>query len=129
MLPDIFCWNSIASLKLQCCILYCSIFQGMSVFVRFKRGKSNKRLKKILFWRTSCLVITRYYRQWRGMRCVGAWNDYGREDKWLQGFVWKFYGKRPLGRLKHKWEDTIKMDYKEIGWKGIFWIYLPQDRN
>jgi hypothetical protein len=21
------------------------------------------------------------------------------------------------------------MDYKEIGWKGIFWIYLPQDRN
>jgi hypothetical protein len=21
------------------------------------------------------------------------------------------------------------MDYKEIGWKGIFWINLPQDRN
>jgi hypothetical protein len=21
------------------------------------------------------------------------------------------------------------MDDKEIGWKGIFWIYLPQDRN
>jgi hypothetical protein len=21
------------------------------------------------------------------------------------------------------------MDYKEIGWKGIFWIYPPQDRN
>ena len=63
------------------------------------------------------------------MRGVGAWNDYGREDKWLQGFVEKFDGKRPLGRLKHEWEGTFKIDYKEIGWKGMFWIYLPQDRN
>lgn len=63
------------------------------------------------------------------MRWVGIWNDYGREDKWLQGIIGKFDGKRPLGRLKHNWEDTIKMDYEEMGWKGIFCIYLPQDRN
>jgi hypothetical protein len=44
-------------------------------------------------------------------------------------FVGKHEGKRPLGRLKHRWEDTIKTDYKEIGWKGMDLIHLPQDRN
>ena len=24
-------------------------------------------------------------------------------------------GKRPLGRLRHRWEDNIRMDLKEIG--------------
>jgi hypothetical protein len=25
-------------------------------------------------------------------------------------------GKRPLGRLRHRWEDNIKMDFQEVGW-------------
>jgi hypothetical protein len=25
-------------------------------------------------------------------------------------------GKRPLGRLRHRWEDRIRMDLREIGW-------------
>jgi hypothetical protein len=25
-------------------------------------------------------------------------------------------GKRPLGRPRHRWEDGIKMDLREIGW-------------
>jgi hypothetical protein len=37
--------------------------------------------------------------------------------------------REPLGRLKHRREDTIKMDYKEIGWQGMDWIHLPRDRN
>ena len=24
-------------------------------------------------------------------------------------------GKRPLGRSRHRWEDTIKIDFKQIG--------------
>jgi hypothetical protein len=27
-------------------------------------------------------------------------------------------GKRPLGRPRHKWEDDIRMDLKEIGWES-----------
>jgi hypothetical protein len=32
--------------------------------------------------------------------------------------------KRPLGRLKRRWEDNIRMDLREIGWGGMYWIDL-----
>jgi hypothetical protein len=34
-------------------------------------------------------------------------------------------GKRPLGRRRHRWEDNIKLDLREIGTNGANWI---QDR-
>jgi hypothetical protein len=37
-------------------------------------------------------------------------------------------GKRPLGRPRHRWEDNIKMDLREIGIDGANWIRLAQDR-
>ena len=39
--------------------------------------------------------------------------------------VGKYEGKRPLER--RKMEDDIKMDLKEIGWKGVDWIDLGQE--
>ena len=33
-------------------------------------------------------------------------------------------GKRPLGRCRHRWDDTIKMDLQEVGcgvWTGSSW--------
>jgi hypothetical protein len=38
-------------------------------------------------------------------------------------------GKRPLGRPKSRWVDNIKMDLREIGWDGMDWIDLAQDKN
>jgi hypothetical protein len=38
-------------------------------------------------------------------------------------------GKRPLGRPRRRWEDNIKMDLRKIGWEGVNWIHLAQDRN
>jgi hypothetical protein len=38
-------------------------------------------------------------------------------------------GKRPLGRSRHRWEVNIKMDLQEVGWGGIYWIDLFQDRD
>jgi hypothetical protein len=38
-------------------------------------------------------------------------------------------GKRPLGRPRRRWVDNIKMDLREIGWDGIDWIDLAQDRD
>jgi hypothetical protein len=37
--------------------------------------------------------------------------------------------KGPLGRPRHRWEDNIRMDLKEVGWGGgIDWIDLAPDR-
>jgi hypothetical protein len=38
-------------------------------------------------------------------------------------------GKRPLGRPRRRWEDNIKIDLREIGWGGIDWIDLTQNRD
>jgi hypothetical protein len=38
-------------------------------------------------------------------------------------------GKRPLGRPRHKWKDNIRMDLTKIGWEGMDWIHLDQDRD
>jgi hypothetical protein len=51
--------------------------------------------------------------EWRGMYRV---------------LVGKPEGKRPLGRLRHRWEDNIKMELQEVGWGGgMDWIELAQD--
>jgi hypothetical protein len=38
-------------------------------------------------------------------------------------------GKKPLGRLRGRWEDNIKMDFQEIGCGGMDCIELGQDRG
>jgi hypothetical protein len=38
-------------------------------------------------------------------------------------------GKRPLGRPRRRWKDNFKVDLREIGWGGMDWIALAQDRN
>jgi hypothetical protein len=38
-------------------------------------------------------------------------------------------GRRPLGRPRHRWEDNIKTDLREVGWGDMNWIELAQDRD
>jgi hypothetical protein len=38
-------------------------------------------------------------------------------------------GKRPLGRLRRRWEDNIKMGCRKLGLEGVAWIHLAQDRD
>jgi hypothetical protein len=38
-------------------------------------------------------------------------------------------GKRPLGRERHRWVDSIKIDLREIGWDDMDWIGLAQNRD
>jgi hypothetical protein len=37
-------------------------------------------------------------------------------------------GRRPLGRLRHRWIDNIKIDLLGIGLSVVDWIGLTQDR-
>jgi hypothetical protein len=43
--------------------------------------------------------------------------------------VGKPEAKRPLGRPRRRWENNFKMDLREMGWSGVDWIYLAQDRD
>jgi len=38
-------------------------------------------------------------------------------------------GKRPLGKLRRRWEDNIKMDLQEVGCRSMNWIDLAQNRD
>jgi hypothetical protein len=60
----------------------------------------------------------------RRMRLAGhvAWNAY-------RILVGKPEVRSPLGRPRCRWVDNIKMDLREIGWNGIDWIDLAQDRD
>jgi hypothetical protein len=71
------------------------------------------------------------------------WQEAG--EKWMRSFmhiarmeemsnaydilVRKPDGKRPHGRPRHRWEDNIRMDLKEIGWEGVDWIRMTADRE
>jgi hypothetical protein len=38
-------------------------------------------------------------------------------------------GKRSLGRPKRRWVDNIEKNFREIGWDGMDWVYLAQDKD
>jgi hypothetical protein len=65
----------------------------------------------------------------RRMRWVGHVARMGEGRNVYRVFVGKREGKRPLGRPRRKWEDGIKMDLREIGWGGVQWIELAEDRD
>jgi hypothetical protein len=44
-------------------------------------------------------------------------------------WVGKPEGRRPLGRPRRRWVDNIKKDLREIGWNGVNWVDLAQDRD
>jgi hypothetical protein len=37
--------------------------------------------------------------------------------------------KRELERTRHRWEDNIRMNVREIGYGGVDWLHLAQDRD
>ena len=72
------------------------------------------------------------------MRWVGhvARMGNGRMDLWMgerggayRVLVGKPEGKKPLGRHRHRWEDNIKMDLQEVGWRDMDLFDLAQKRD
>jgi hypothetical protein len=65
----------------------------------------------------------------RRMRWEGHVIRMGEKRNAYRLMVGKPEGKRPLGRPRCRWVDNIKMDLLEIGWGGVGWTGLAQDRN
>jgi hypothetical protein len=48
--------------------------------------------------------------------------------------LWLWFGvkawrKETVLGPRHRWEDGIRLHLREIGWKGVEWIQLAQDRD
>jgi hypothetical protein len=43
--------------------------------------------------------------------------------------VGKSEGRRPLGRPRQKWEDSIRINLGEVGWYDVDWIGLARDKK
>jgi hypothetical protein len=65
----------------------------------------------------------------RRMRWAGHVARMGAKRNAYRILVGKPEGKRPLGRLRRRWVDNIKMDLREIGGDGLDWINLAEDRD
>jgi hypothetical protein len=65
----------------------------------------------------------------RRMRWAGLVACMGEERKAYRVLVGKPEGKKLLGRPKHRWEDGIRMDFRETGWGSVEWVQLAQDRD
>jgi hypothetical protein len=67
--------------------------------------------------------------QSRRMRWAGNVAGRGEKRHAYGVLVGKPEGRRLLGRRRRMREDDIKMDLREIGWGGIDFIDLAQDRD
>jgi hypothetical protein len=76
----------------------------------------------------SCPNIIRQIKS-RRMRWAGHVAHMGEGRNVYTVFMGKPEGKRPVGRPRHRWEDGIRMDLKEIGCRNVDWIQLAQDRD
>jgi hypothetical protein len=61
------------------------------------------------------------------MRCAGHVARKGYVRGPYRVLVGRPEGKRRLGRPKCRWEDNIKVNFREIGMDGAKWIRLVQD--
>jgi hypothetical protein len=53
----------------------------------------------------------------------------GEERKVCRVLMGKPEGKILLGRLRHRWENGVRMDLRKIGCGSVEWIQLAQDRD
>jgi hypothetical protein len=63
------------------------------------------------------------------MRWAGHIARMGEKRNAYRILVGKPEVKRPLGRPRGRWIDNIRVDLREIGWGGMDWIDLAQDRD
>jgi hypothetical protein len=52
---------------------------------------------------------------------AGACSIYGERRGAYRILEGRPEGRRPLGSLRHRWEDNIKIDLQEVGWGDMDW--------
>jgi hypothetical protein len=133
ILPVVMCWCETLCLKLR-------EERRLRVFENrvLRRIFGPKRDEMVGGWRElhneelhnmyTLLSIIRMIKS-RRMRWGGHIARVGKKRNACRVLVGKPEGKRPLRRPRCRWEDNIKMDLREIGWGGMDWINLAQNRD
>jgi hypothetical protein len=135
----------------QYALKYCTKLLGHSVYMRFEcmnmRVFENRVLRRIFGpkrddvtgdWRKlhndelhnlySSPNIIRIIKS-RRSKLAGQLARMGETKNAYRILVGKPERKRPLGRPRSMWVENIKMGLREIGWDGMDWIELAQDRD
>jgi hypothetical protein len=55
----------------------------------------------------------------RRLRWAGHVARMGERRGAYRALVGQPEGRKPLGRPRRRWEDNIKMDLREVGWRGM----------
>jgi hypothetical protein len=67
------------------------------------------------------------------MKNQGGWTWQGMLHTWRRdmhiGFWWESQKERDYWEDRHRWNDNIKMNLREIGWGDMDWIDLAEDRD
>jgi hypothetical protein len=99
---------------------------------QLKRDEVTEGWRKLhdeeLYTSYSSLIIIRMIRS-KGMGSDGYVARMGERRNAYRILMGKPEGRRSLGRPRCRWVDNIKMDLREIGWDGIDWIDLAQNRD
>jgi hypothetical protein len=88
------------------------------------RKLHNEELRNL--YSSSCII--RIIKS-RKMSWAGHVARMGEKRNAYRILVGKPEGKRPLGGPRRRWVANIKMDLREIGWDGVAWIDMAQDRD
>ena len=63
------------------------------------------------------------------MRWLGHVAHLGERRGAYRVLMGKPEGKKPLRRPRCRWKDNIKVDLQEVGWGGMDWFDMAQDRD
>jgi hypothetical protein len=78
-----------------------------------------------LYWSLNIIRVIKS----RTLRGAGPVARMGKSRDVYRVLVEKPEGKSPLERPRSRWEDNIKMDFREVGWRGMGCIDLAQDSD
>jgi hypothetical protein len=84
----------------------------------------NEELRKLYFFSSVTRMMKSRLVGWGGH--VARMREKRSANRILVG---KPEGKRSLGRPRRRWVDNIKTHLRGIGWDGMDWINLAQDRD
>jgi hypothetical protein len=97
------------------------------LYLQDREDKNTKR-RNFIICRHSSLNTVRAIKS-RTIILVGHVARMGEMRNLYRILVGKPEGEISLGRRRVRWEDNIKVDIWEIGFRGVDWIHVAQDRD